>query len=166
MNASDDNHPGDGPGAGELAEGGWLIDLVDRTGECPVSTERLMEVAEGVLRSEEVLAAEVSVAIVDDVQMSDLHLEFLQIAGPTDVLTFPLLGDSLVPWQGPIDARRGAGMRIGGEPDWSSSYSSAIASFSFGRCERQFADRAAIFAGAHRHIITLGDAEIGCILGC
>ena len=115
MNASDDNHSGDGPGAGELAEGGWLIDVVDRTGECPVSTERLMEVAEGVLRSEEVLAAEVSVAIVDDVQMSDLHLEFLQIAGPTDVLTFPLLGDSLVPWQGPIDARRGAGMRIGGE---------------------------------------------------
>ena len=115
MNASDDNHPGDGPGAGELAEGGWLIDVVDRTGECPVSTERLMEVAEGVLRSEEVLAAEVSVAIVDDVQMSDLHLEFLQIAGPTDVLTFPLLGDSLVPWQGTIDARRGAGMRIGGE---------------------------------------------------
>jgi len=115
VNASDDNDPGAGHGAGGRAECGWSVDVVDRTGECPVSTDRLAEVAEGVLKGEEVLEAEISVAIVDDIEMSDLHLEFLQIDGPTDVLTFPLLGDSLVPWQGPVDARRGAGMRIGGE---------------------------------------------------
>lgn len=34
--------------------------------------------------------AEMSVALVGDVEMSRLHEQFLEIAGPTDVLTFPL----------------------------------------------------------------------------
>jgi probable rRNA maturation factor len=33
---------------------------------------------------------ELSIALVGDRQMSDLHLRFVSIAGPTDVLTFPL----------------------------------------------------------------------------
>jgi len=34
--------------------------------------------------------AELSVALVGDRKMSDLHQQFMNIAGPTDVLTFPL----------------------------------------------------------------------------
>src|SRR4051812_16507276 len=34
--------------------------------------------------------AELSLALVGDARMSSLHQQFLNIAGPTDVLTFPL----------------------------------------------------------------------------
>lgn len=36
---------------------------------------------------------ELSLALVHDKQMSDLHQEFMSISGPTDVLTFPLETD-------------------------------------------------------------------------
>lgn len=38
--------------------------------------------------------AELSIAIVGDKKMSDLHKAHLNIAGPTDVLTFPLAFDA------------------------------------------------------------------------
>lgn len=113
MSVSDENPPG-GETVGPR-EGGWRIDVVDRTDECPIGVDRLAEAAESVLRDEGVDEAEISVAIVDDLEMARLHFEFLQVDGPTDVLTFPLHGDSLDPWVGPVDARRGAGRRIGGE---------------------------------------------------
>src|SRR5690349_2777698 len=37
---------------------------------------------------------ELSVAIVGDKRMSELHMRFMNIPGPTDVLTFPLDSDS------------------------------------------------------------------------
>jgi probable rRNA maturation factor len=40
---------------------------------------------------------ELSVAMVNDRTMSDLHLRFMNIAGPTDVLTFPLELDTVTP---------------------------------------------------------------------
>ncbi len=43
---------------------------------------------------------ELSVAVVDDQQMSDLHEQFMNIAGPTDVLTFDFRS---MPGQGPLD---------------------------------------------------------------
>jgi probable rRNA maturation factor len=97
------------------AEAGWKIAVVDRTEDPAASEKRLADVAGRVLRDEGVQHAEISVAVVDDAEMSRLHEDFLQIAGPTDVLTFPLDGDSLEAWSGPIDARRGAGRRICGE---------------------------------------------------
>src|SRR4051812_40301002 len=33
---------------------------------------------------------DVSIALVNDATMSDLHMRYMNIAGPTDVLTFPL----------------------------------------------------------------------------
>jgi probable rRNA maturation factor len=48
-------------------------------------------------RSHELLRpalAEMSVALVGDVRMSELHEQFMGIAGPTDVLTFPLETDA------------------------------------------------------------------------
>ncbi len=38
---------------------------------------------------------ELSIALVGDERMSDLHQQFLNIAGPTDVLTFPLDHDQI-----------------------------------------------------------------------
>jgi probable rRNA maturation factor len=107
VSVSDENEP--------VESGGWKIDVVDRTGECAVAVERLSELAERVLRDERVEEAEVGVAIVDDLEMTRLHVQFLQIDGPTDVLTFPLHGDSLETWSGPLEALRGADRRIGGE---------------------------------------------------
>lgn len=112
---SNEQEPGSSGGANGPTAIGWRVDVVDRTGGCPVSGERLRELAGCVLRDEGVAEAEISVAIVDDLEMSRLHVEFLGIDGPTDVLTFPLLGDSLGSWSGPADARRGSGRRIGGE---------------------------------------------------
>lgn len=37
---------------------------------------------------------EMSIALVGDQVMSDLHQQFMGVAGPTDVLTFPLEADS------------------------------------------------------------------------
>jgi len=42
------------------------------------------------LRARLCCLTELSIALVDDKQMSDLHLRFMNIAGPTDVLTFPI----------------------------------------------------------------------------
>ncbi len=103
------------PGDGALAGSEWKIDVVDRTEGSAASEKRLAEVAGYVLRDEGVEHAEISVAVVDDVEMSRLHVDFLQIEGPTDVLTFPLEGDSLEAWTGPVEARRGSGRRICGE---------------------------------------------------
>ena len=38
--------------------------------------------------------AEMSLVLVDDLKMSQLHQRFMGIAGPTDVLTFPLDADA------------------------------------------------------------------------
>jgi rRNA maturation RNase YbeY len=46
-----------------------------------------LQSAHGLLRSP---LAELSIALVGDRRMSDLHSRFMSIAGPTDVLTFPL----------------------------------------------------------------------------
>jgi probable rRNA maturation factor len=37
---------------------------------------------------------EMSIALVGDRKMSDLHLQFMNLSGPTDVLTFPLETDA------------------------------------------------------------------------
>lgn len=112
---SDEQEPESGVKANGPVASGWRVDVVDRTGECPVGIERLREVAGRVLQDEGVAEAEISVAIVDDLEMAKLHVEFLGIDGPTDVLTFPLDGDSLDSWSGPSTARRGMGQKIGGE---------------------------------------------------
>ncbi|MFP6767801.1 MAG: rRNA maturation RNase YbeY [Planctomycetaceae bacterium] len=96
-------------------ESSWRVDVLDRTGQGPVAPQRLRGVVLEVLRDERVGRAEISVAVVDDEEMARLHLEFLQVEGPTDVLSFPLDGDSLRGWDGPIGERRGEGRSVCGE---------------------------------------------------
>jgi len=56
------------------------------TGWLDVQLRRLAQLAQ-------VKTMELSIAIVDDQQMSDLHQEFMNISGTTDVLTFDLSDD-------------------------------------------------------------------------
>ncbi|MBL4700938.1 MAG: rRNA maturation RNase YbeY [Phycisphaeraceae bacterium] len=56
------------------------------TGWLDVQLRRLAEFAQ-------VKTMELSIAIVDDQQMSDLHQKFMNISGTTDVLTFDLSDD-------------------------------------------------------------------------
>lgn len=109
-----DEDPDSGP-ANDGSEPRWRVDVLDRTGRGPVREARLREVVLEVLRDEQVDRAEISVAVVDDQEMARLHLEFLQVEGPTDVLSFPLDGDSLREWDGPIEERRGDGRTVSGE---------------------------------------------------
>ena len=94
---------------------GRRVRVTDHSDEGPVPARRLGEVAMRVLEDEEVASAEISVAVVDNDEIARLHAEFLDVDGPTDVLSFPLEGDCLEAWQGEPGARRGRGRRIDGE---------------------------------------------------
>ena len=56
----------------------------------PVEVGRVEAAVRHVLRAEGVEAAEISVALVDDGQIAALNEEWLEHAGPTDVISFPL----------------------------------------------------------------------------
>jgi probable rRNA maturation factor len=61
----------------------------DRQG-LPVDVPGLMELARETLRAEGHSHAELSVSFVDDEEMAALHVRYMDEAGPTDVLSFPL----------------------------------------------------------------------------
>jgi probable rRNA maturation factor len=56
----------------------------------PFEAGRLQAALAEVLRAEEVTAAELSLAFVDDERISALNREYLGHDGPTDVISFPL----------------------------------------------------------------------------
>lgn len=56
----------------------------------PIETERVEEVVEAVLRSENVGAAAISVTFLSDPEIARLNSEYLSHEGPTDVISFPL----------------------------------------------------------------------------
>ena len=91
------------------------VRVTDHSVDGPVPPGRLGEIAMTVLEEEGVAIAEISVAIVGNKEIARLHTEFLDVEGPTDVLSFPLEGDCLGAWDGDLDARRGQGRRIDGE---------------------------------------------------
>jgi probable rRNA maturation factor len=61
----------------------------DRQG-LPVDVPGLIELARETLRAEGHGHAELSVSFVDDEEMAVLHVRYMDEAGPTDVLSFPL----------------------------------------------------------------------------
>jgi rRNA maturation RNase YbeY len=68
------------------------INLIARCGAAHASfIRRHLQLAHEILRPP---LQDLSIALVGDREMSDLHLRFMAIAGPTDVLTFPLEMDS------------------------------------------------------------------------
>jgi probable rRNA maturation factor len=62
-------------------------------GVLAIDPEALRRAAESVLEAEGRGDAHLSVTVVDDARMAELHEQYLNVAGPTDVLSFPLDDD-------------------------------------------------------------------------
>ena len=87
------------------------IFLSDEQSE-PVETDRVVAVAERVLRSELIPDnAEVAIVLVAGDEMAGYNQRFMERSGPTDVLAFPV--DELVPGQVPITIANGPPLALG-----------------------------------------------------
>ena len=56
----------------------------------PVDEAGVRDLAEATLRGEDHVDVELSVSFVDEAEIEDLHVRFMDEPGPTDVLSFPL----------------------------------------------------------------------------
>jgi probable rRNA maturation factor len=64
------------------------VDLLNRQ-EMPVDVDDLRDLAERTLTAEGISDAELSVSLVPEVEIAQLHERYLGEPGPTDVLSFP-----------------------------------------------------------------------------
>jgi probable rRNA maturation factor len=64
--------------------------LVSDRQTLPVDEAGLVELARTTLLGEGLLAVVLSVSFVDDAEMEELHVRYMDEPGPTDVLSFPL----------------------------------------------------------------------------
>jgi probable rRNA maturation factor len=64
--------------------------LISNRQPLPVDEPSLAALAREVLRAEGAERAELSVSLVEDAEMAELHLRYLGEPGPTDVLAFPI----------------------------------------------------------------------------
>lgn len=69
--------------------------LVDDRQDAAVDVDGLVELATKMLVGEDVADSELSVSLVSEGEMTDLHERFMGEEGPTDVLSFPLEPDDL-----------------------------------------------------------------------
>jgi probable rRNA maturation factor len=82
----------------------------DEQDAVPVDVLRYVRLAQLVLREERAPSeAEVSVIFVDEPAIADLNLRFLEVAGPTDVLAFPLDDEGSPSGRQPDEGGRGPG---------------------------------------------------------
>jgi probable rRNA maturation factor len=70
--------------------GGHPSVLVSNRQALPVDEDGLVTLARRTLEAQGQLKTELSVSFVDEQEMEDLHIRYMDEAGPTDVLTFPL----------------------------------------------------------------------------
>jgi probable rRNA maturation factor len=75
----DDQPPSDRP-----------IVLVSNRQSIPVDEAGLLELARTTLRGEGLVGAELSVSFVEEAEIEDLHVRYMDEPGPTDVLSFAL----------------------------------------------------------------------------
>jgi len=68
----------------------WLRILISNRQDQPVDEEALRALARETLRGEGIDRAELSVSFVGQDEIAGLHERFMDEAGPTDVLSFPL----------------------------------------------------------------------------
>ncbi len=66
------------------------VEIADEQSKMPIDPKRLKEAVVTVLQGESVAMAEISVAVVDDRAMTELHRRHLGQDEPTDVLSFVL----------------------------------------------------------------------------
>ena len=64
--------------------------LVDNRQPRPVDEAGARDLAQATLRGEGHVDVELSVSFVDEAEIEDLHVRFMDEPGPTDVLSFPL----------------------------------------------------------------------------
>ena len=64
--------------------------LVDNRQPQPVDEAGARDLAQATLRGEGHVDVELSVSFVDEAEIEDLHVRFMDEPGPTDVLSFPL----------------------------------------------------------------------------
>jgi probable rRNA maturation factor len=68
----------------------WPRVLISNRQDRPVDEEGLRSLARDTLRGEGIARAELSVSFVEQEEIAALHERFMDEAGPTDVLSFPL----------------------------------------------------------------------------
>jgi probable rRNA maturation factor len=74
-----------------MAEGGHRPRiLVSNRQSAPIDEAALVELATACLRGEGMDGCELSVSLVTEEEMADLHLRYAGEEGPTDVLSFPM----------------------------------------------------------------------------
>jgi probable rRNA maturation factor len=64
------------------------VDLLNRQ-DLPADLEELADLARRTLRAEGVSQGELSVSLVTEAEISELHARYMGETGPTDVLSFP-----------------------------------------------------------------------------
>ena len=69
---------------------GQPLILVSDRQTLPVDEAGLVDLARTTLLGEGLGAVELSVSFVDDAEMEELHVRYMDESGPTDVLSFPL----------------------------------------------------------------------------
>ncbi|OFT85108.1 rRNA maturation RNase YbeY [Corynebacterium sp. HMSC29G08] len=79
------------------------IEVLNESGEADVNEEMLVDVCSFALRAMDVHPdTEVTITLVDEATMADLHVRWMDLEGPTDVMSFPM--DELTPGGGRPDA--------------------------------------------------------------
>jgi probable rRNA maturation factor len=71
-------------------DGGHPAVLISNRQPAPIDEDGLIALARDTLLGEGVGAAELSVSFVEEAEMADLHVRFMDEEGSTDVLSFPL----------------------------------------------------------------------------
>ena len=69
--------------------------LVSDRQSAPLDVDGLVTLARTTLRGEGLGAVELSVSFVEEDEIEELHVRYMDEAGPTDVLSFPLDADDL-----------------------------------------------------------------------
>jgi probable rRNA maturation factor len=70
--------------------GGHLSISISNRQQLPVDERALAALARQTLIGEGVMEGELSVSFVDDAEIEELHVRYMDEPGPTDVLSFPL----------------------------------------------------------------------------
>lgn len=79
------------------------IEVFNESGYDGVNEEALIDVAQfALMRMDIHPAADMTISIVDEPTIEDLHVRWLDLEGPTDVMSFPM--DELTPGSGRPDA--------------------------------------------------------------
>jgi probable rRNA maturation factor len=96
------------------------VAIADRQTSLPIDRRGLRRAVRMVLRGEAVADAEISLAIVDDDAIRQLHLRYLGQDDPTDVISF-LLESSPEAFEGEVVVSAETACRVAGQYGWTAA---------------------------------------------